>query len=342
MRIPIFALASALLLAGSPLAGFPQETVAPEARTPAPRIACDQPVYEFGEVDSTKVVEHTFVIRNDGDVSLEILGVRATCGCTATDVSTRFIAPGETAEIKAKLNLQGRQGRQRKAIMVQSNDPQNPTLTLYFDGTALMAVQANPRQIFFGRITPEAVVTGVVDLVFAGQRPINLLKVESSSPLFSVTNVPVKERAAQQIFVQTVPPLPNGAVRGNVRIETDHPTYPVVDIGVSGFIVGHLTFAPNEVVLPEKPDGAETRYLLCRAEGDTPFEIVSVQMPDPAMEAKIQATAPSAYRIEIRNIRPTMELNGQAIRVITTLEDPKEFSVPLRVVPQAERPVPPS
>ncbi len=307
---------------------------AQDAPAPAPRIICDQPTYDFGEADNNQVIEHTFVIRNEGDVSLEISSVRATCGCTATDLSHKFIAPGETADLKAKLDLRGRQGRQRKAIMIQSNDPQTPTYTLYFDGTAVTEFQVNPRQLFFGRITADAVVTGVVELVGRSGKTIELRKLEANIPQLMVTNIAVAGGGSHQIVVSTVPPLDKGALRGNIRVETDIASQPVFEIVVSAFIVGELTFAPHEIVLPENPDRSEVRYILCRSEGETPFQIVSVDLPDPAMEARIQPTGPSAYRIEVRNMRPVMDLDGKAVRITTTLEGAKEFAIPLRIVPQ--------
>ena len=49
----------------------------------APKIVCDEPVYDFGEIANHNVVEHEYVIRNAGTLSLEIRSVRASCGCTA-------------------------------------------------------------------------------------------------------------------------------------------------------------------------------------------------------------------------------------------------------------------
>lgn len=37
-----------------------------------PALICDQPSYDFGEMDNRKTVEHTFVIRNTGDRPVEI------------------------------------------------------------------------------------------------------------------------------------------------------------------------------------------------------------------------------------------------------------------------------
>ncbi len=300
-------------------------------QAPVPSIVCDQPTYNFGTVPNTTEVEHVFIIRNEGSVTLEIRGVRPSCGCTATSASKQQIPPGDTAEVRAKLNLRGRQGRQYKTIFVDSNDPRTPTLTLAFEGTAQPDFKIQPRQIFWRRFGARAVVTGVVELASGGSARFNIKRVDSGSPY--LTAVVVGEPPHIEVEIKTVPPLPKGPFQSRVVIETDHPTDPVTEIFVSGFVVGDVTFAPTELVLREEPDARATRYILLRSETGELFQILSVATPLADMESIVQPTAPSAYRVEIRNIRPTGELNGQAVRISTTLPETKEIVVPFRIMP---------
>lgn len=308
--------------------------VAPVSNPPAPSIVCDEPVYKFGRVSNTTEVEHVFVIRNAGNLTLEIRNVRAACGCTATAISNKMVEPGQTAEIRAKLNLRGRQGAQHKPIYVDSNDPRTPTLALAFEGIAEPDVKIQPRQIFFGRIGQAAVVTGVVELASAAGRPLVIKRVDSGNPI--LTAVVVDEGTSEpRVLIKTVPTLPKGPFQSRVIIETDHPTQPVTEIFVTGFVVGDVTYAPTELVLPEQPDSPTVRYVLMRSETGQPFEVLSVHAPFPEMETVVQPTAPGAYRIEIRNIRPTSALNGQSVRVSTTLPESKEIVIPFRIISAA-------
>ena len=86
-----------------------------------PRISCDEQVFNFGTVDSQNAIEHTFVLKNIGDTTLEISDVRAACGCTVANISSKSVAPGETSQLTARLNLQGRSGPQSKSITINSN-----------------------------------------------------------------------------------------------------------------------------------------------------------------------------------------------------------------------------
>lgn len=327
--------AVAAVLCGTLCATAQEQAPAPVAKAPAPKIVCDTPVYQFGEMDNTRDVEHVFILRNTGELSLEITAVRATCGCTATEMSTKIIPPGGQAELKAKLTLRGRQGRQRKAIMIHSNDPETPMLSLYFDGTAVTGMDVRPRQVFFGRVTSDAVATGIVEVVMSrSEKPTRVTKVSAGSPLLAAEHTPASEGAPDRIVITTVPPLPKGTFRGSVRVESDHPQYPSVDVVVSGFVVSDVTFAPQELILPEQPEVAVTRYILVRSESDRAFQVTSIDVPQPEIEAIVQQTAPTAYRIEVRNIKASGDLNGKAIRVNTTLQETPQFSIPIRIVPR--------
>jgi len=65
-----------------------------------PEITVDQPDYDFGSVGLGYMVKHTFTLRNTGDETLEIVYVRASCGCTTTALLTTSLAPGESVPLE--------------------------------------------------------------------------------------------------------------------------------------------------------------------------------------------------------------------------------------------------
>ncbi len=111
----------------------------PAAETAAPKIVCDQMVYNFGERKNDQDVEHAYVIKNEGNATLEIKQARASCGCTVANIANKTVPPGEETTITAKLNLRGRLGPQHKTITVDSNDPRVPALVLTLEGNSLAA-----------------------------------------------------------------------------------------------------------------------------------------------------------------------------------------------------------
>ena len=89
--------------------------------------------YDFGKVTADNTLEHKFIFTNEGSSKLIIQSVNPSCGCTgATIGDKKEFDKGETGEIKVTFNTQGRSGVIEKTIMVTSNDPKNPQVTLSF------------------------------------------------------------------------------------------------------------------------------------------------------------------------------------------------------------------
>lgn len=307
------------------------------AEEPAPehaaKIACDEPTFNFGDVDNSQDVVHTFVIRNDGDLTLEIGQVRPTCGCTVASVSRNQVPPGETAEITAKLSLRGRQGPQHKPIAVQSNDPQTPTLTLALEGKAVAELRVSPTQLFFGRLTTDAVATGIVEIAIDTTNVVHLTRADSDCPHVTVTRQASPDGRLYTLSVVTKPPLPRGTLRGSVSVETDHPRYPSMNVPLSAFVVGTFAFAPEEVTLTEDAATPVERHVLVRSELGKPFQIAAVEPPVPTIQVNISSTEPTAYRIDLANIVATQDLDGKVLRVRLSDEGEKELLIPFRVQP---------
>jgi rhodanese-related sulfurtransferase len=101
-----------------------------------PKIVVDNPVYDFGEIKEGVIVEHAFVIKNEGDAPLVFTRKPHTsCGCTVAALSKEVLQPGESLKLVATFDSSGFGGRHvRKEIRVYTNDPQNPVTVLAIVG----------------------------------------------------------------------------------------------------------------------------------------------------------------------------------------------------------------
>lgn len=87
----------------------------------APVIKFDREEFDFGTVNEGDIVETSFVVTNTGKSNLVISKVQPSCGCTAPVWPKEAIAPGESAEIKAKFNTNGKQNKQNKTLTLYTN-----------------------------------------------------------------------------------------------------------------------------------------------------------------------------------------------------------------------------
>jgi uncharacterized cupredoxin-like copper-binding protein len=103
-----------------------------------PKATPQQSDYDFGEATQNDIVNHSFVLTNNGGDVLKILDVKASCGCTAANPDKNELKPGESTQIKVSFNTKGRKGPQTKTITVKTNDPDNPIVTYKLSGNVIV------------------------------------------------------------------------------------------------------------------------------------------------------------------------------------------------------------
>ena len=214
----------------------------------APKAVCPEPDFDFGELENTETVEHDYVIRNEGQLSLEILSVKPSCGCTAASPSQKLIAPGQEGTVHASFGLQNRSGYQDKSITVTCNDPGRPTFVLRLHGTAVQSVRATPSSVFFGRVG-------------AGSVRSRTFEVSSSKGRFAVEEARTDSEwlrleegeenpdpAVKTYRVTLAEGIPAGDVRGNViiRVIQSDGVPKTVTVPVQAFIAPEVAPADGE------------------------------------------------------------------------------------------------
>ena len=211
---------------------------APEAAPLAPKIVCDQPVYDFGETNNLGFVEHNYAIRNAGTLTLEIVNVHASCGCTAVKPSQNLIPPGGEASISARLDLRGKSGPQIKTITVANNDPATPNLMLQLKGTAVQVLHVEPSTLFFGRLGPAAARSRTFEVI-SGRGPIQIVGIRTDNPGLAVVPVaadPGADGSRHRFELTISPDLPEGNVGGSVFVKTDMADQPELTVAVAAYV----------------------------------------------------------------------------------------------------------
>lgn len=226
------------------LLALPIYVTAEEAdATLAPVIVCSELTYDFGERNNTEFVEHDYPIRNEGTLSLEILNVRASCGCTAVKPSQNVIPPGGEASVHARLDLRGRHGFQRKSITVKSNDPKTPSLVMTLTGTAIQPLRAQPSSLFFGRVGAGAARVRTFDVI-SGREAIQIENIRTDNPGIVIKALPEQSTAdgkSHRFEVTLAATLPSGNINGSVLVQTDMKEQPELRIPVVAYIAAAET-----------------------------------------------------------------------------------------------------
>ncbi len=304
----------------------------------APRLACDNPVYEFGSADETVIVENVFILRNTGSAPLEIRGVETSCGCTITQMSGSVIPPGGAAPLTAKLNLKGRRGRQEKNITVSSNDPQQPQLVLKMIGQATAEVDVSPPQAAFMDLRDNQVAEREVTIVNNAADPLEITGLEIRGDNFTVRQVALSEGRSILLKIKTVPPLPSGISHGSVILTTNNPKYKSITVPVSIAVASDIIVAPGVIALAYDPKDTPpvTVMAVVKSRSLKPFKITRVEAPSDDMRVRIEPFGMGTYKLELANIVPSDLLNGKWLLIYTDNPSGREVRVPIRTFPRIQ------
>ncbi|HVO74304.1 MAG TPA: DUF1573 domain-containing protein [Ignavibacteriaceae bacterium] len=161
------------------------------AQLVGPKISMQQIEYDFGTVEQGTLVKHSFIITNNGGDVLIIKHVKASCGCTAADPEKKELKPGESTNINVQFNTNGRSGKQRKSVYVETNDPGNEKLELKIYGTVIQkmkeSVGSNQPKIYFdesqhdfGMVKEGNVVDYTFKFTNKGDAPLEIKDVQTS------------------------------------------------------------------------------------------------------------------------------------------------------------------
>ena len=246
----------------------------------APRLQFDQTVYDFGNTARVATVSGVFKFRNAGDALLKLEAPRPACGCTVAELKPDTLRPGETGELPFTLHLGQVKAQFDKRIVVKSNDPQTPevSLTIKADYTPLYDLKPMTLApvLAFG-VNDTAQVSTITR---TDGKPLQIARLDTSKPWITAS-------------VEPGTPAEDTTARVRVAIQRDGPprrfsefvhiyaagqtNAPVASIYVFGQFVGEvglsaealywsLTGLPNPAV--ERPEALVQRRVTIRsAEG---------------------------------------------------------------------------
>lgn len=81
----------------------------------------DKSVHKFPKTEEGKLLSHTFVITNTGDVPLIISDYKVACTCTKAILPKEPIKPGEQFDLIVTFNTNGKYYFQERTIQLFTN-----------------------------------------------------------------------------------------------------------------------------------------------------------------------------------------------------------------------------
>ncbi len=311
---------------GAGAGGAKQAALGPGAGKNAPRIAVDNPVFNFGTVLSGPQVRHVFTVRNTGKSELIIGRVLPSCGCTAAAPSRTRLAPGESAEIPVTVNTRLLAGPAADTVEIVTNDPVQPTLTLRINGYIREQVAATPKSIDFGKLMRGTAASREVTLTPSAPRGFKVGAISNSnSQIRAERSARGGSQGAVLLDVKLLPSMPVGPFYDTVKVQTNRA--PVM-IDVFGTITGDLGVDPPQVsfgIVPHRQGALRIARLENR--GPHAVKVLSIASSNRSVRADVEPVKPGElYKIKVvlRRNTPDGQLRGN---LTIRTDDPEQPSL---------------
>lgn len=289
------------------LALVPTLSLAQEPGKPSMDVA--EKILDFGVVTKGELLKADFKIRNTGSAPLEITQVRPTCGCTVAK-HDRLIAPGATGSIHAEVDTTAFSGPNSKAVIVFSNDPDNPQVNLVIKFDSRSFVEVFPKPLLSFNVLQGEPATDKVVLGTADGSALRITGAETGGGPFKIAyrELPEKERlpnlkGAQWEVSVTVPAdAPQGMLNNKITLKTSNPKAPEVTLTVNGIVRPIIQVIPGEInfgtVQATAPVGRNV--VLVSNRQDAKLELTAVEVDNKAFSAEvIPLTAGQRYQVAV-------------------------------------------
>ncbi|MCC5845192.1 MAG: DUF1573 domain-containing protein [Verrucomicrobia bacterium] len=304
------------------------------ARPQPPKLVVEQAEIDLGEARSGTVLSHTFRLENHGERLLQIRNIRTSCGCTASEISTREIPAGGHATLTATLDLTGRAGPQAEQIRLQTNDPETPNRVLSLKALAIPRVNVTPRTLNFQQISADAPPSGRILIEATTDAPLQITDIRTAHARVETALTEVEPGQTYHLDIRPVETGGTGHFTERIEILTDDPEQPSIPALVMWQIAEAVSVAPRQLnLMLSDPPQPVTRFLMIRGQTDLdpPMEVTSVTWEGREVEMKIGAAGSFGTRVEF-SITPEPGMNGEQIRIRTNVPGFENLSLPVRVL----------
>ncbi len=309
----------------------------------SPTLVVASKVMDAGTVSQGTTVDAVFDLVNEGDTKLVIKAVRPTCGCTVADFD-KEIAPGATGHIKAKLDTKDFSGPISKSILVMTDDPQSPTVTLVIKANIRPFVEILPRPLIrFNAVLNEPMNQTFIVVGADPEAALTVRSVESSVPFLATSMrqlggdelIEGKSKSQYEITLSLTDDAPVGPVNAVLSVNTDLKEAPKVPVKVYGVIRALIHVTPSQVqfgsVEAKSRPGRNLIVVNNRTDG-TRVEITGAKVDDPAFDAQV-TTIEQGRRYQVTVVIKADADPGSRDATLTLTTTDKDFptvTVPVR------------
>jgi hypothetical protein len=298
---------------------------------PTPRLSVPDSYHSFGQIYRGEKVQHRFLLENVGTAELEIKKVRPSCGCTAAEPSQRVIPPGGEAYVEATFNSQNFVGRVTKTVMVDTNDPSEPTHTLILEAVVLEEIVAEPSRLMLGQIKQGEGRNLKVEIKSpTGLRDLKVSQAQSSSKALKVTSIERQPDGVYSLNLEVPKDSPAGRFGGDLVVHTSSQRQPIITIPFFGEVISDVSVFPLQLSFGSIKKGTEAvrQVLITLHSQEVSLARVEVEPEVFSVQKDFQQAGSYRMNVALSKEAPAGSLEGR-LKVHTTSKSQPLITIPI-------------
>jgi hypothetical protein len=331
-------------VAGQASAPLTAEEPEPEEGLPAAVATFESVLHDFGRIDDTRTVSCEFPFVNEGSTTLNVTKVKASCGCTTTELAKKVLEPGEGDVIRVDWKPKGT-GQQQQTVDVITDSPTRRATRLTVKAQVKQKVTPEPRSADFGEMQSGA--TQALEISLTSETPgVEVLSVQPALDLVQAHFTPNEggpETLLGVVDVQ-ITPLRRGGFSSNliatIRVPADQDAPEreyELKIPVRASVFGSVQTEPDGFYVGVVPPGGSVDYKLrLRRPDGTAFGMTTAEVESCTVEGLTIEALPGddeqGHFVDLMLRGPVGEylgtLRGQT-RLLTDIEGDTSFTLPI-------------
>ena len=274
------------------------------ALSQVPVVATSTVCWDFGVKDQGIREDYPVRVTNKGQGALLILDIGTTCGCIKTQMPSRRIEPGETADFIIHLDATRKTGRVEKSAWFTTNDPAQRRVTIEVKGTIRPSWWTSITTLNFGNVPLGSEIKRSFFVYTEPGRKIQLLRIESDQASIVAKKIPFSDTngaSGWKIEVALDGSLKSGTFKANITIHTNFENNRMQSVPIIGTVVGSIAVEPTRIAFGLiKVGQVAKRTLTLRNMGKTALQILKVNCSDKNLHSKlIVVERGQQFRIEL-------------------------------------------
>jgi hypothetical protein len=256
-----------------------------------PRLELEPEHLAFGVLQENETREAQVTIRNTGDQVLRISEVKSTCFCTVPSLAVQEVPPGGSAVMDVLFNSMSFQGPQIKFIKITTNDPRHGLVDYLVTADIKVPLYMEPNQTLLSFSTLRAGETSSQTYTFRSGEVASLEIQPRTWPQnwLDIAIQPGGDPQTAQVVFTVRPDGPVGRYRDTVRLETNVPAVPTVNLEVDIRLVADLVLGMERVnlgvVQPGRP--LQTRVRVTPHRQGTVFKLTRAEIDIEGLRASV-------------------------------------------------------